>query len=67
MDGNNLNLTMIRVFIKNNNLTDQEFCEISKISKDDFDKIMVLDYDVSAEILPKLARILKVEIYQLFI
>ena len=66
MKGNTLKVRMIREFIKKNKLTDEEFCETSKIDKEDFNKLMVLNYDFPIEVLLKLARILKIEIYQLF-
>ena len=66
MNGNDLKLSLIKDYMKKNNFTAEQFCEKSKIAKTDFNKLMVLDYDFSINVLIKLAMILNVELYELF-
>ena len=64
---NNINVALIKSFIKENNFTFSDFCEICKISKTDLDHVFygTLDFDVM--ILFKIAKTLKINIHQLFI
>lgn len=64
---NQINKSLISDYIKKNNLTISEFCQKCNISQSTFHNIMNNSLDFNVDVLLKLARLLNIEIYQLFI
>ncbi len=65
--GNNINIKLIENYIKEKNLTKIKFCKICKISLGTLNKIMTNNKNFSIVTLFKIAKILNIQIYQLFI
>lgn len=57
---------LIEDYIAKNNLTLDEFCQLSNISKQDIQKIFDQNFDFAIDVLYKLAKTLHVQIYLLF-
>ncbi|MBQ8909231.1 MAG: hypothetical protein IJY90_02990 [Clostridia bacterium] len=63
---NEINAEMILNYIKENNLTKTSFCKLCKIGLDTFERIMsnIRNYRIIA--LFKIARVMKIGVYQMF-
>ncbi|MBQ7798282.1 MAG: hypothetical protein IJ371_04090 [Clostridia bacterium] len=60
------NLEMIIDYFKRTRLSVKLFCKIYKLNRDDFEKILVDDIDVSSQFVYDLSKILKVELKDMF-
>ena len=57
---------MIIDYFKRTRLSVKLFCKIYKLNRDDFEKILVDDIDVSSQFVYDLSKILKVELKDMF-
>lgn len=57
---------LIEKFMDENEVSLEEFCRISNICKSDFQKIFVQDFDFGIDVIFKLAKVLKIEVFELF-
>ena len=60
-----IKIDKIRDYIKENNLTKQKFCTMSKIGNKTLNKILNGDIDISIKILIKIARAMEIELAEL--
>ena len=65
--GNNFNTKIIYEYIRNNNLTNEEFCEVCHISYNDLQFVIENNYDVSIIVVARIAKQLNVKLYEMFI
>lgn len=63
---NTIKTELIENFIKDNNLSKSKFCKMCKISQSTLDKIMTSNENFRIIALFKIARVLKIEVYQIF-
>ena len=63
---NTIKTELIENFIKENNLSKSKFCEMCKISQSTLDKIMTSNENFRIIALFKIARVLKIQVYQMF-
>ena len=63
---NIIKTALIENYIKENNLTTDEFCRLCQIDKGVIEKINKADYDFDAVCIFKICHILKIKPYQLF-
>ena len=56
---------LIENFIKENNLSKSKFCKICKISQSTLNKIMTNSENLRIVALFKIARVLKIQVYQM--
>ena len=63
---NTIKVELIENFIKENNLSKSKFCEMCKISQSTLDKIMTNSENFRIIALFKIARVLKIQVYQMF-
>ena len=63
---NTINTELIANFIKENNLSKSKFCEMCKISQSTLNKIMTNSENFRIIALFKIARVLKIQVYQMF-
>ena len=63
---NTIKTELIENFIKDNNLSKSKFCEMCKISRSTLNKIMTNSENFRIIALFKIARVLKIQIYQMF-
>lgn len=63
---NKIKSDLIENFIKENNLSKSKFCEMCKISQSTLDKIMTNSENFKIIALFKIARVLKIQVYQMF-
>lgn len=63
---NTIKTELIENFIKENNLSKSKFCKMCKISQSTLDKIMTSNENFRIIALFKIARVLKIEVYQIF-
>ena len=57
---------LIEKFMDENEVSLEEFCRISNICKSDIQKIFVQDFDFGIDVIFKLAKVLKIEVFELF-
>ncbi len=57
---------LIEKYMDENDVSLEEFCRISKICKSDIQKIFVQDFDFGIDVIFKLAKVLKIEVFELF-
>ena len=63
---NTIKTELIENFIKENNLSKSKFCEMCKISQSTLNKIMTSNENFRIIALFKIARVLKIQVYQMF-
>ena len=63
---NTIKTELIENFIKENNLSKSKFCEMCKISQSTLNKIITNNENFRIIALFKIARVLKIEVYQMF-
>lgn len=63
---NTIKTELIENFIKDNNLSKSKFCKMCKISQSTLDKIMTNNENFRIIALFKIARVLKIQVYQMF-
>ena len=63
---NKIKVELIENFIKDNNLSKTKFCEMCKISQSTLNKIMTNSKNFRIIALFKIARVLKIQVYQMF-
>lgn len=63
---NKIKSELIENFIKDNNLSKSKFCKMCKISQSTLDKIMTSNENFRIIALFKIARVLKIQVYQMF-
>ena len=63
---NTIKTELIENFIKENNLSKSKFCEMCKISQSTLNKIITNNENFRIIALFKIARVLKIQIYQMF-
>lgn len=57
---------LIEKYMDENDVSLEEFCKISNICKSDIQKIFVQDFDFGIDVIFKLAKVLKIEVFELF-
>ena len=57
---------LIEKYMDENEVSLEEFCRISNICKSDIQKIFVQDFDFGIDVIFKLAKVLKIEVFELF-
>ena len=57
---------LIEKYMDENEVSLEEFCRISNICKSDIQKIFVQDFDFGIDVIFKLAKLLKIEVFELF-
>lgn len=63
---NTIKTELIENSIKENNLSKSKFCEMCKISQSTLNKIMTSNEKFRIIALFKIARVLKIQVYQMF-
>lgn len=63
---NTIKTVLIENFIKDNNLSKSKFCKMCKISQSTLNKIMTSNENFRIIALFKIARVLKIQVYQMF-
>ena len=63
---NTIKTELIENFIKDNSLSKSKFCKLCKISQSTLNKIMTNSENFRIIALFKIARVLKIQIYQMF-
>lgn len=63
---NTIKTELIENFIKDNNLSKSKFCKMCKISQSTLNKIMTNSENFKIIALFKIARVLKIQVYQMF-
>lgn len=63
---NTIKTELIENFIKENNLSKSKFCKMCKISQSTLNKIMTNNENFRIIALFKIARVLKIQVYQMF-
>lgn len=63
---NTIKTELIKNFIKENKLSKSKFCEMCKISQSTLNKIMTSNENFRIIALFKIARVLKIQVYQMF-
>lgn len=63
---NTIKTELIENFIKDNNLSKSKFCKMCKISQSTLNKIMTNNENFKIIALFKIARVLKIQVYQMF-
>ncbi len=63
---NTIKTELIENFIKENNLSKSKFCKMCKISQSTLNKIMTNSENFKIIALFKIARVLKIQVYQMF-
>ena len=63
---NTIRTELIENFIKENNLSKSKFCEMCKISQSTLNKIMTNSENLRIVALFKIAKVLKIQVYQMF-
>ena len=66
MEYNPINVKIIEFYLKENNLSISKFCRLCKISTDTYKRIMT-NKNFKLNAIYKIAKVLKVHIYQMFI
>lgn len=57
---------LIEKYIDENDVSLEVFCNISNICKSDIQKIFVQNFDFGIDVIFKLAKVLKIEVFELF-
>lgn len=57
---------LIEKYMDENEVSLEEFCKISNICKSDIQKIFAQDFDFGIDVIFKLAKVLKIEVFELF-
>ncbi len=57
---------LIEKYMDENDVSLEEFCKKSNICKSDIQKIFVQDFDFGIDVIFKLAKVLKIEVFELF-
>lgn len=57
---------LIERFMNENNVSLEEFCKIADVCKNDIQKVFVQNFDFGIEVIFKLAKVLKIEAFELF-
>lgn len=57
---------LIEKYMDENDVSLEEFCRISNICKSDIQKIFVQNFDFGIDVIFKLAKVLKIEVFELF-
>ena len=63
---NTIKTELIENFIKENNLSKSKFCKMCKISQSTLNKIMTNSENLRIVALFKIAKVLKIQVYQMF-
>lgn len=63
---NTIKNELIENFIKDNNLSKSKFCKMCKISQSTLNKIITNNENFRIIALFKIARVLKIQVYQMF-
>ena len=63
---NTIKTELIENFIKDNNLSKSKFCEMCRISQSTLDKIMTSNENFRIIALFKIARVLKIQVFEMF-
>ena len=63
---NTIKTELIENFINDNNLSKSKFCKMCKISQSTLNKIMTNSENFRIIALFKIARVLKIQVYQMF-
>lgn len=63
---NRIKAELIKNFIKENNLSKSKFCKMCKISQSTLDKIMTNSENFRIIALFKIARVLKIQVFEMF-
>ena len=63
---NTIKTELIENFIKENNLSKSKFCKMCKISQSTFNKIMSSGNNFRIIALFQIARVLEIQVYQMF-
>ena len=63
---NTIRIELIENFIKENNLSKSKFCEMCKISQGTLNKIMTNSENFRIIALFKIARVLKIQVFEMF-
>ena len=63
---NTIKTELIENFIKENNLSKSKFCEMCKISQNTLNKIMTNSENFRIIALFKIARVLKIQVFEMF-
>ena len=63
---NTIKTELIENFIKDNNLSKRKFCEMCKISQSTLNKIMTNSENFRIIALFKIARVLKIQVFEMF-
>ena len=63
---NTIKIEIIEKYMLENNISKTKFCKICKISPNTLNKIMTNDFNFEIVALFKIARIIKIEVYQMF-
>ena len=63
---NTIKTELIENFINDNNLSKSKFCKMCKISQSTLNKIMINSENFRLIALFKIARVLKIQVYQMF-
>lgn len=63
---NTIKTELIENFIKDNNLSKSKFCKMCKISQSTLNKLMTNSENFRIIALFKIARVLKIQVYQMF-
>ncbi|MBR5439898.1 MAG: helix-turn-helix transcriptional regulator [Clostridia bacterium] len=63
---NTIKIEIIEKYMLKNNISKTKFCKICKISPNTLNKIMANDFNFEIVALFKIARIIKIEVYQMF-
>lgn len=61
-----IKIELIEKYMDENDVSLEEFCNISNICKSDIQKIFVQDFDFGIDVIFKLAKVLKIEVFELF-
>lgn len=64
--GNNIKISMIENYIKENNLSKNEFCRLCRISPNTLYKIINNDSNMKIIAIIKIARVINVQLFQMF-
>lgn len=63
---NTIKTELIENFIKDNNLSKSKFCKMCKISQSTLNKIMTNNENFKIIALFKIARVLKIQVFEMF-
>lgn len=64
--GNTIKIEIIEKFMKENKISKTKFCKMCKISSNTLNKIITKDNNFRIIALFKIARVIKIQVYQMF-